>query len=54
MDGVITINNVRSMDNLVDPLTKRLGRERVSTTSRRMGLNPMEKKNSSITDTQPV
>ena len=39
--GVITIDYVRSKDNIADPLTKGLNRELVETSSRGMGLKPM-------------
>jgi hypothetical protein len=41
--GVITIDYVRSKDNIADPLTKGLNKEVVYTSSRGMGLKPMEK-----------
>lgn len=40
-DGVITVEFVRSKDNLADPLTKGLGREMVIKTSQGMGLKPI-------------
>ena len=50
-DGVINVTYVKSSENLADPLTKALARERVWNTSRGMGLKPI---NSRITyeDTQ--
>ena len=39
--GVITIDYVRSKDNIVDPLTKGLNRELVDKSSRGMGLKPI-------------
>ena len=39
---VISINYVRSNDNIVDPLTKMLNRELVEKSSRRMRLKPIE------------
>lgn len=36
--GVISIDYVKSKDNIADPLTKGLNRDQVETTSRRMGL----------------
>ena len=40
--GVITIDYVRSKDNIADPLTKGLSREVVYKSSRGMGLKPIE------------
>ena len=40
-NGVITIDYVRSKDNIADPLTKGLPREKVQTLSMGMGLRPM-------------
>ena len=40
-NGVITIDYVRSKDNIADPLTKDLPREKVQTLSMGMGLRPM-------------
>ncbi len=40
-DGVITINYVRSSENLADPLTKSLARDVVKRTSKGMGLKPI-------------
>jgi hypothetical protein len=41
-DGVITIDFVRSVQNLTDPLTKRLVRDLVWKTSKEMGLKPLD------------
>ena len=41
--GIITIDYVKSKDNIADPLTKGLTREMVAKTSRRMGLRPLNK-----------
>ncbi|PHU19069.1 hypothetical protein BC332_10220 [Capsicum chinense] len=38
--GIITINYVKSKDNVSDPLTKGLSREGVERTSKGMGLRP--------------
>ncbi|PHT89514.1 hypothetical protein T459_04627 [Capsicum annuum] len=38
--GIITINYVKSKDNMLDPLTKGLSREGVERTSKGMGLRP--------------
>ena len=40
IDGVITINYVKSSENLTDPLTKGLARDLVWKTSKGMGLKP--------------
>ena len=40
--GVISIDYVRSKDNIVDPLTKGLNRELVEKLSREIGLKPIE------------
>ena len=40
-NGIINIEYVKSYDNLADPLTKALTRERVWNTSRGMGLKPI-------------
>ena len=40
--GVISIDYVKSKDNIADPLTKGLSREQVKHTSRGMGLKPIE------------
>ena len=39
---VISLDYVRSKDNIVDPLTKRLNRELVEKSSRGMGLKPIK------------
>ena len=41
-NGVITIDYIRSKDNLADPLTKGLPREKVQTLSKGMGLRPID------------
>ncbi|PHT49679.1 hypothetical protein CQW23_09426 [Capsicum baccatum] len=38
--GIITVDYVKSKDNVLGPLTKDLSRERVGRTSKRMGLRP--------------
>ena len=40
---IITIDYVKSKDNIADPLTKGLTREMVAKTSRGMGLRPLNK-----------
>ena len=40
--GVISLDYVRSKDNIVDPLTKRLKRELVEKSSRGMRLKPIK------------
>ena len=40
-NGIMTIEYIRSKENITDPLTKSLTREQVSKSSRGMGLNPM-------------
>ena len=40
--GVISIDYVRSKDNIADPLTKGLNKELVEKSSRGMGLKPLE------------
>jgi hypothetical protein len=40
-NGVITIDYVKSKDNIADPLTKGLSREQVEKLSYGMGLKPM-------------
>ena len=40
IDGVITINYVKSSENLVDPLMKGLAMDLVWKTSKEMGLKP--------------
>ena len=39
--GVVTIDYVKSKDNIADPLTKGLNRELVDKASRGMGLRPL-------------
>ena len=41
-NGVITINYIRSKDNIADPLTKGLNKELVEKSARGMGLKPMQ------------
>ena len=41
--GIITIDYVKSKDNIADPLTKGLTREMIAKTSRGMGLRPINK-----------
>ena len=41
--GIITIDYVKSKDNIEDPLTKGLTREMVAKTSRGRGLRPLNK-----------
>ena len=40
-NGIMTIEYIRSKENIADPLTKGLTREQVSKSSRRMGLKPI-------------
>ena len=40
-NGIMTIEYIRSKENIVDPLTKGLTREQVSKSSRGMGLKPI-------------
>ena len=40
---VITLNYVKSKDNIMSPLTKALNRELVEKSSREMGLKPIKK-----------
>ena len=40
-DGVITITYVRSQENLADPLTKGLSRDKIKETTAKMGLKPI-------------
>ena len=40
--GIITMNYIKSNDNLADPFTKALAKDRVWNTSRRMGLKSIE------------
>ena len=42
-NGIISIDYIKSKDNLADPLTKGLTREQVNCTSRGMGLKSMTK-----------
>jgi len=42
-NGIITIDYIKSADNLADPFTKGLSREQVVKSSRGMGLKPMDK-----------
>ena len=42
-DGIISIDYIKSKDNLADPLTKGLTREQVNCTSRGIRLKPMTK-----------
>ena len=42
-NGIISIDYIKSKDNLADPLTKGLTREQVNCTSRGMRLKPMTK-----------
>ena len=39
--GVISVDYVKSKDNIADPLTKGLNRDQVDKTSKGMGLKPM-------------
>ena len=41
--GIISIDYVKSKDNIADPLTKGLAREQVYKLSRGMGLKPVTK-----------
>ena len=41
-NGVISIEYVKSKDNIADPLTKSLNREQVEKSSRGMGLKPIK------------
>ena len=41
--GIISIDYVKSKDNIANPLTKGLAREQVYKLSRGMGLNPVPK-----------
>ena len=40
--GIITVNYIKSNDNLIDPFTKALAKDRVWNTSRGMGLKSIE------------
>ena len=42
-NGIISMDYIKSKDNLADPLTKGLTREQENCTSRGMGLKPMTK-----------
>ncbi|GKE06824.1 hypothetical protein Tco_1398842 [Tanacetum coccineum] len=42
--GVISIDYVKSKDNIADPLTKGLSRELVSKSSKRIGLKPLKER----------
>ena len=42
-NGIITIDYIKTVDNLADPFTKGLSREQVVKSSIGMGLKPMEK-----------
>ena len=44
-NGIISIDYVKSVDNLADPFTKGLSREKVVRSSRGMGLKPMTQDN---------
>ena len=41
LNGIISIDYVKSKDNIADPLTKGLTQEQVESLSRGMGLKPM-------------
>ena len=41
--GAVRVNHIRTDENLADPLTKGLAREKVHNTSKRMGLMPINK-----------
>jgi hypothetical protein len=41
-NGIVNVDYIKSCDNLADPFTKALARERVWNTSRGMGLKPIE------------
>ena len=43
-NGIMTIEYIKSIDNIADPFTKGLAREQVNRSSRRMGLKPMNEK----------
>jgi hypothetical protein len=40
--GIVNVDYIKSCDNLADPFTKALARERVWNTSRGMGLKPIK------------
>lgn len=42
--GIITIDYIKSRDNIMDPFTKGLNGEQVYRSSRGMGIKPMSKK----------
>jgi hypothetical protein len=46
-NGIISIDYVRSKDNIADPLTKGLTREQVESSSKGMGLKPVINQGSS-------
>ncbi|GKC04824.1 hypothetical protein Tco_0996434 [Tanacetum coccineum] len=48
-NGIISIDYVKSKENIADPLTKGLGREQVIFTSRGMGLKPTQ-----MNDAKPI
>ena len=41
-NGAVRVDHIRSEENLADPLTKGLAREKVWKTSKGMGLKPLE------------
>jgi len=50
--GTLSIDYVKSEQNLVDPLTKTLGRNMILEISRGMGLKPLA--NKQVMETQPL
>ena len=52
-NGVISVDYVKSKDNVADPLTKWLNRDQVDKTSKGMGLNTMENLGAMLRKTQP-
>lgn len=52
--GIISLNYVKSIENLADPLTKPLNRDLVASTSSRMGLKLPNHKDSPMTATLPI
>ena len=50
--GVISVNYVKSKDNIADPLTKGLNRELIEKSSKGMGLKPIKEQVDTM-DTQP-
>ena len=42
--GIMTIEYIKSIDNIADPFTKDLATEQVNCSSRGMGLKPMNEK----------